>query len=317
MRLAVTILTATVLLSLFFSCREKNKYGKIADTPTTGSITIVADESLQPIVEAEIETFNALHTKARVSAIYLPEAEAINAMLKEDSLRIAIVTRKLTKEERQYLMDAVKVRAREEELATSGISLIVNNARRDTLISIAQIKDMLTGKIKTWKQLGGTSNDGIEIVFDNPNSGVIRHLRDSIAQVDTLPANCFAVQNNKSVVEYVSKNKNALGLIGLEWISDKDDTTSNNFLNRIKVVAVAGDSAHFQPYQAYLALKYYPLLRTITSVNREGRTGLGTGFVAFFGSERGQRIVLKAGLVPKTMPLRIIQVNPKPFAIEK
>jgi phosphate transport system substrate-binding protein len=315
MKGAVYILSSVMLLCL--SCHDKDKYGRVADTPTTGAITIVADESLQPIVEAEVATFNALHPKANIKAIYLPEAEAINLMLNEDSIKMAVVTRKLTKEERQYLMDAVKVRAREEELATSGIALIVNNANPDTLLTIYEIKDIIAGKITTWKQLGGRSNDGIEIVFDNPNSGLIRQLRDSIAKVQTLPRNCFAVNNNKAVVEYVSKNKNALGLIGLEWISDKDDTTSNSFLNKIKVVAVAGDSTYFQPYQAYLALKYYPIMRNIVAINREGRAGLGTGFAAFFASERGQRIILKAGLMPKTMPVRIIQVNPKPFQIEK
>jgi phosphate transport system substrate-binding protein len=300
-----------------FSCHEKDKYGRTVDTPTTGAITIVADESLQPIVEAEVATFNGLHPHANIKVIYLPEAEAINLMLKEDSIKLAVVTRRLTSEEKKYLMDAFKVRAREEELATSGIALIVNNENPDTLISISEIKDIMAGKITTWKQLGGSSNDGIEIVFDNPNSGLIRQLRDSIARVKTLPPNCFAVNNNKAVVEHVSKNRNALGLIGLEWISDKDDTTSNNFLNKVKVVAVAGDSTHFQPYQAYLALKYYPIMRNIVTINREGRTGLGHGFGAFFASDRGQRIILKAGLLPKTMPVRIIQVNPKPFEIEK
>lgn len=315
MKTTVCILITIVLLSS--SCHEKDKYGKTVDTPTTGSITIVADESLRPIVEAEVATFNALHTKANITAIYLPEADAINVMLKEDSIKLAIVTRKLTKDEKQYLMDAFKVRAREEELATSGIALIVNRESRDTLISVAQITDLLSGKIKTWDQLGSRSNSGIEIVFDNPNSGLIRQLKDSVAKVDSLPANCFAVQNNTAVVNYVAENKNAIGLIGLEWVSDKDDTTSNNFLDKVKVLAVAGDSAHFQPYQAYLALKYYPLQRPIVAINREGRTGLGTGFAAFVASERGQRIILKAGLVPKTMPVRIIQVNPKPFEIEK
>jgi phosphate transport system substrate-binding protein len=175
----------------------------------------------------------------------------------------------------------------------------------------------MRGEITRWDQIGGNSKAGIEIVFDNPGSGVVRHLKDSIAKVEKLPANCFAVKNNEAVVDYVSKNKNALGVIGVEWISDSDDSTTNTFLSRAKVVGVSGDSIHFQPYQAYMALKHYPLTRTITTINREGRTGLGTGFVAFFASERGQRIVLKAGLVPKTMPLRIVQVNPKPFQIEK
>jgi phosphate transport system substrate-binding protein len=306
----------SLLISALFSCQDRDKHGKIVDTPTTGRITIVADESLKPIVEAEVETFNALHKRAHIDVIYLPEADAIAAMLKEDTLKMAIVTRKLTADERKYLMETVKVRAREEALATSGIALIVNRDNPDTLLSVNNLKALLSGEANTWKQVGGHTNNGIEIVFDNPNSGLIRQVKDSVAKVKTLPANCFAVKNNEAVVDYVAKNRNALGLIGLEWISDRDDTTSNSFLNKIRVVALAGDSANFQPYQAYLALKYYPLMRTITAINREGRTGLATGFAAFFASERGQRIVLKAGLVPKTMPLRIVSVDQKGFAIE-
>jgi phosphate transport system substrate-binding protein len=305
-----------IAVTVFFSCQQKDKHGKTVDTPTTGKITIVADESLKPIVEAEVETFNALHKNANISVIYLPEADAISAMLEHDSLKLAVVTRHLTADERKYLMEKNKVKAREEDMAASGIALIVNRANPDTLLTIDHLKDLLAGKISTWKEVGGRSKSGIEIVFDNPNSGLIRQLRDSVAKVKTLPKNCFAVNNNQTVVDHVSKNQNALGLIGLEWVSDRDDSTTNAFLDQIKVVAVAGDSTHFQPYQAYLALKYYPLMRTITAINREGRTGLATGFAAFFASERGQRIVLKAGLVPKTMPLRIIQVNNKPFAIE-
>jgi phosphate transport system substrate-binding protein len=305
------VLVYAIFALLLASCREKNKYGKPVDTPTTGKITIVADESLKPIVEAEVETFNALHKDAHISVIYLPEAEAISAMLNYDTIRMAIATRKLTKEERSFLMERTKIRAREEDMAGSGIAVIANRQNPDSLITMDQIKDLLTGKISTWKQIGGKSDNGIEIVFDNPNSGLLRQLKDSVARVSTLPKNCFALNNNEAVVDHVAKNKNALGLIGLEWISDSDDTTTDKFLSQVRVMEVAGDSAYFKPYQAYLALKYYPLMRTITAINREGRTGLATGFAAFFASERGQRIVLKAGLLPKTMPLRIVNVNPE------
>jgi phosphate transport system substrate-binding protein len=314
MRLVIALTTLTIL---FFSCQDKDRHGRVVDTPTTGAITIVADESLQPIVEAEVATFNALHPRAKITALYLPEADAISAMLNEDTIKCAIVTRRLTADEKKFLMDQNKIRAREEDLATSGIALIVNNANPDTTITIEELRSLLRGEKSKWSELGGRSNAGIEIVFDNANSGLIRQLRDSVAKVDSLPKNCFAVKNNQAVIDHVSKNENALGLIGLEWISDKDDTLSNSFLDKVKVVALAGDSTHFQPYQAYLALKYYPLSRTISAINREGRTGLATGFVAFFASERGQRIILKAGLVPKTMPVRIVEVNPKPFEIEK
>jgi phosphate transport system substrate-binding protein len=164
--------------------------------------------------------------------------------------------------------------------------------------------------------LGSKNEAGIEIVFDNPNSGLIRHLKDSVANVKTLPPNCFAVETNTAVIDHVAENRNALGLIGLEWISDKDDSTSNTFLEKIKVMGVAGDSTHFKPYQGYLALKYYPLSRRITILSREARSGLGSGFMAFVASEKGQRIVLKAGLLPVTMPLRLVEIDRRPFEIE-
>jgi phosphate transport system substrate-binding protein len=251
-----------------------------------------------------------------VKAVYMAEADAMHAFLKDDSLKLAIVTRHLTDEEKKYF-EEIHITPVQLDVAISGIALIVNHHNNDTLISINQLKDVFAGKAAKWSDLGSRSKAGIEIVFDNPNSGVIRQLKDSVARVNKLPANCFAVKNNEAVVDYVSKNDNAMGLIGLEWISDGDDSTTNKFLNKVKVVSVAGDSTHFQPYQAYLALRYYPLMRTITILNREGRTGLGTGFSAFFRSERGQRIVLKAGLVPKTMPVRIVQINPESFQITK
>jgi phosphate transport system substrate-binding protein len=172
---------------------------------------------------------------------------------------------------------------------------------------------MLSGEIKTWDQLEpGAKGGNIQVVFDQPNSGIIKQLKDSL-KVSTLSENCFAVKGNPAVVEYVSSNKSAVGLIDVTWISDGDDSTTNVFLNTVKVMAVKKDSTHFEPYQAYLAQKSYPLLRKITMVSREARAGLASGFIAFVAGEKGQRVVLKAGLVPATMPVRIVEVNNKPL----
>lgn len=312
MRVALTFLIASLFL---LSCQDRDKKGQLLDTPTSGTLKIVADESLRPLIETEIATFNGIYTKANIQAEYLSESDAMDALL-NDSVRLAVVTRRLTPEEKKFFKDN-QMSVAQVDVAESGIAIIVHKENRDTLINMSQLAGLLQGKINNWQQLGSRKNAGIEIVFDSPKSGLIRHLKDSVAKVQTLPAYCFAVKNNEAVVDHVSKNVNAMGLIGLEWISDRDDSTSNSFLNRVKVMAVAGDSTHFQPFQAYIALKYYPLRRTITLINREARSGLNAGFIAFFASERGQRIVLKMGLVPKTMPLRIVQVNPKPFKIEK
>lgn len=310
----ICFISFVFLSGLLAGCRDKDKQGRVLDSPTSGSIKIAADESLRPLIEAEVATFEALYKRADIEAFYSPEADAIDALM-NDSVRLAVVTRKFTPEEKAYFKN-IRITPTELDVAISAVALIVHRNNRDTLINMEQITSLLQGKIKDWSQLGSKNKAGIEIVFDNPNSGLIRHLKDSVGNVKTLPTNTFAVENNEAVIDHVAENENAIGLIGLEWISDRDDSTSNSFLERIRVMSVAGDSTHFKPYQAYLALKYYPLSRRVTILSREARSGLGSGFMAFVASEQGQRIVLKAGLVPVTMPLRVVEVNRRPFEIE-
>ncbi len=301
-----SIMAITALAITLCCCNSSDKN---LDTPISGEIDIAADESLRPLVEAEVATFEGIYVRAKLNCDYLPEADAIDALMK-DSARLAVVTRRFTKEEKEYFK-RIKITPTEYDIAYSGIAVIVNNSNPDSVFTMDDLTGLLNGKITSWNQLGHKSKDGIEIVFDNPNSGLIRHLRDSVFHFEKLPPNVYAATNNAAVVDYVEKTQNALGFIGLEWISDKDDSVSNSFLHRVRVagIALAKDSADYQPYQAYIALKKYPLVRRITVLSREARAGLGTGFLNFCASERGQRIVLKSGLVPKTMPLRIVRVN--------
>jgi phosphate transport system substrate-binding protein len=148
-----------------------------------------------------------------------------------------------------------------------------------------------------------------KIVFDNNNSSTINFLMERTG-INKLSENCFALNSNKAVIDYVIKQRNTIGVIGVNWISDKDDTTSVNFLKSVKVfeIAVTDTSEFYKPYQAYIALKNYPLWREVFIISKEAYTGLGTGFTSFVASERGQRIVLKFGLVPATMPVRLVEL---------
>jgi len=296
-----------LVLLVAAACTERDKKGRLVDTPTSGDLNIAVDESLRPLVEAEIGAFQAIYQSARVNATYMSESEAIEALLK-DSVRLAFITRRLKEDETKSLT-AEKIEPRQLNVATSAMALIIHRNNKDTTITIAQLKGILEGKINNWKQLNSASSSPIEVVFDNPTSGTVRFLQDSVVNVQTLPSYCFGVKNNQAVVDYVSQKQNAIGLIGVEWISDRDDSTANTFLNTIKVMGVARTGEYFQPYQAYMAVRQYPLCRETIMISREARSGLASGFMTFVASDKGQRIVLKAGLVPATMPLRIVEVN--------
>ncbi len=109
------------MLSLV-SCSERDKHGQLLDTPTAGSITITVDESLRPLIEAEIKTFEGIYRNAHITALYTGEKEAIETML-TDSARLTIVTRHLSESEEKVLVDQ-KIISTHLKLATGGVALI-------------------------------------------------------------------------------------------------------------------------------------------------------------------------------------------------
>jgi phosphate transport system substrate-binding protein len=291
------------------------------DTPTQGKIKVCVDETFAHVISSQAETFEKIYTEAKLNISYKSEAQAVNDLL-SDSARLIIIPRKLTSEERSYF-DKQKIIPTERRVCIDAIAVIVNNDNRDTLMTMQNFRDIMSGKVTSWNQVDPKSGlSKIQIVFDNPNSSTVRYVRDKIN--GQLSKSSYAVNNNSAVVDYVSKNKNAVGVIGVNWISDKDDSLTHRFLSKIKVVGLSADSLknpsiddYYQPYQAYIAQKTYPLIREVYMITGEARAGLASGFIAFVASERGQRIFLKAGLVPATAPIRLVEINKGNIKITK
>lgn len=290
-----------------------NRAGTIEDTPTSGNLKISVDESFAPIIDSHVYTFQKLYKYAKVHASYKPEGEVVKDLL-TDSSRVIIISRQLTPNEKQYF-ESVKIIPRQTKVAVDGVALIVHPSNPDTLLTLAQLKEIFTGRVTSWKKLNPESNlSDLTIVFDNNNSSTSRYIVDSVNQKQPLPPNTFAAKSNPALVDYVAKNPNAIGVLGVNWISDFDDSTAIGFLRKIKVVAVSSKNnpkidEYYQPFQGYLAQGTYPLRRELYVISREARAGLGTGFAAFMASDKGQRIFLKSGLLPATMPIRLVSVK--------
>jgi phosphate transport system substrate-binding protein len=116
------------------------------------------------------------------------------------------------------------------------------------------------------------------------------------------------------VIEYVGQTPNALGVIGVNWISEEYDSLSREFLSEVQVMRISREEVptrrnSFQPYQYYLYTGQYPLMRNIYINLNDPRSGLPTGLTSFITGSRGQRIILKAGLLPATMPVNIVNIR--------
>lgn len=299
-----------ILFVLVSSCRS-GKRAAPDDTPTRGNIKIAVDESFQPLVDSEVNTFTSIYLNAKVKPMYKPEYDVVNDFM-NDSVKVMVTSRKLSENQIQYLRDTLVI-ARTITFAYDALALITNKENPDTLVKYESVQDIFKGKINSWNEIDPKSKLGkISVIFDNTKSGNIRYFKE-LFEVDNLGGNFFAVNNNAEVIDFVSRNPGALGIISVNWISDKDDSLSTSFTKRVNILAVSqpfvNDGYYYRPLQGSIYDKSYPFVREVYLISRETYAGLGTGFIQWATAEQGQRIVLKSGLVPATMPIRLVQIK--------
>ncbi len=312
-----------------------------SDTLTSGIAQMAVDESFAPIIEAGINVFESLNPDAAIIPVYTSEQNAYN-LLMEDSIRLLIGTRLLTDQELAIIKER-KQRVRSQKIAIDGIALVIHKQNKDTLLTINQIRDIVSGKIESWKQVNPDSPlDSLTVMFDTPSSGMVRYIQDSLCNKLPFGKNVKALSSDSSsvditrvnshgkVIEYVASHPNTLGFVGLNWIANPVDTTNLSFIDNVNIVSVssvtrATPNNSYKPYPYQLALELahresplefptggYPLIRDIYIIITDASGGLPSGFFNFIAGDRGQRIILKSGILPANRPIRLIQRTEAP-----
>lgn len=309
------LVATTLVLTLPFGCNNKPKKNQRTDTYSSGTIKFVSDESFRPIIEEEVEIFEHVYPNAKLIPEYINELDAVNMVMKEQRY-MAITARRFKAEEEQNLKDRRFLPA-SIPLAYDALALIVNNANPDSIISLQDFKQILSGDITTWKQLYPTSKlDTIEVAFDNKQSSTVHYCVDSLLGGKPINSpNIYAVEKSAEVIDFVEKHPNAIGIIGSNWLNDKRDTTNVTFKRNIRVMGVsklhpATVENSWKPYQYYIYTGYYPMIRTIYALVNDPIRGLPWGFATFIAADyRGQLIMHKAGLLPYRGNMRVREVN--------
>ena len=304
----------TLILGLFLACGNKPNPEQEEAYQKAASV-LTADESFYPILDEELYYFQNL-TLDSITPIYINEQDAVTKLMKLETW-LAFTTRDFTKNERQNLIDR-KYMPRAIPVAYDGLAIIVNNTNPDTCITIKDFARILRGEVSQWKDLNPKSKLGeIDVVFDNPLSSTVRWCVDSILGGEQFSAkNIGAVKTSAAVIDYVENHQNSLGIIGSNWLNDKRDTTNVTFKKNITVMGVSKmDSAKsynsWKPYQYYLYNGNYPLRRTIYALLNDTRNGVPSSFAHFVQLPKGQMIILRSGLLPRSanMNVRNVIVN--------
>lgn len=275
------------------------------ETTTRGNISISVDESFMPVIAQELNVFDSSYPEGHIKVSYRTEKQCFEDLYK-DSARLIVVSRDLTAEEKK-VYEHNKVKLKSLGVAMDAIAVIVNPASTDSFMTMGQLKEILVGKFaRTYT-----------IVFDNAQSGTVRYMLDSLIPGQQLSSKTYAVKNNDSLIDYVAKNENAIGFIGVSQVYDPESTKpEGEFKGGIKVVSMKDENDttvrdFYQPYQAWIALKKYPLRRTMYFITRDTWNGLGAGFANFLSNEAGQLIFKKARLVPLRVQLRLREAEIK------
>ncbi|MET0570500.1 MAG: substrate-binding domain-containing protein [Pedobacter agri] len=286
------------ILIAFVACKRKEKSDKVEETRTSGTLKILIDESVSPIVQEQIDIFSLDYPKAKFETTVKPEEKITPAFL-NDSVRVIVMPRLLTKAEEKYYTQR-GIRINSTRFAVDGIALITNKDNIDSTITVKEVIDILQGK-----------NSGKKLVFDNAYSSTFQYLKQ-LANISQFPAQGVYSKNSSSeVIKFIAEDKNFIGILGVDWVSDRD-TKLVEYLSKVKMLGVknlkgkVGDDKFYLPTQDNLINGVYPFLRNVNIIDCEGRDGLGTGFATWLRSQRGQLIVLKSGLGPhKLMPRQI------------
>lgn len=305
-KLVNTIGVILTVIIITTACKQKKQL-VFTDTPLNGTIDISVDESFKPVIDEQIKMYEGSFPGTKINAHYKPEAECLKDLINDAATRLVIVTRGLSKKEELYFEDSIYYIPRWDKIATDAIAIIVNINSADTVFTIERLQQQLLGKLGK-KQ---------PIVFDGLSAtSTVRFAMDSILKGKKFDTSVVkAVNNSKDVLNYVASDINAIGLVGISWIGNPEDTAQVNMLKKVKIAyvkcTICSDSIYLKPNQLSILTKRYPLVRGLYYILKENYSGLGAGFVDFMQYERGQLIFKRAYLGSSKIgfAIRSVKIN--------
>ena len=205
------------LTPLFLACGNKQSSGN--NWLQDDDVKIAIDETFRPIMQDLADTYGMANPEANMKPLFVSEDSALR-LLVNDSLRCCIATRALSDKEK-IIVEGHHLGVSQALIATDAIALIVNKESKDSLITLDEVKGIVSGKITRWEQLKHHSRQGeLKLVFDHSGSSTVRYMKDSLCNGQDLKGNVYASEGgtNQSVIEMVKANPNLIGVIGTNWL---------------------------------------------------------------------------------------------------
>jgi phosphate transport system substrate-binding protein len=251
-----------------------------AGTGFAENIVIKGSTTVLPIAQAAIEAYMKANPATKISLSGGGSGEGIKALI-DSSTDIATSSREI-KESEIALAKSKGINPTATVVAIDAIVPIVNPKNPVKDLTIDQLSQIYQGKITNWKEVGG-DNLEIVVISRDSSSGTFESWAELVLNKAKVTPRAQLQASNGAIVQAVSKNKYALGYIGLGY-RDKS----------IKAVTVGGIPASVKTAIS----KEYPISRPLYLYMNGEPKGETAKFIRFVLSPDGQKIVVKEGFVP-------------------
>lgn len=328
--IAATSMALAIIAGALTGCM---KYEKKTNSSTSGTATIVCDNTFENIFAQEVDVFEYQYPDAHILVRYATQHEAFDSLFSLNT-RTIVASRDITPEEKSALKAKYKnvrnanVNIRSAMIAVDAVALIVNPQNECEKLTISEIADILSGRTTHWDEIQPSERGKIRVVIDQAGSSLAQYLTDSILHGQPLGPTVFSAGSIAKVFDIVEENPDAIGILGVSWISsdmDKADISSEELAKsvledgavegatltqRVKVLKVYRDDEFraYKPYQQYIFEGTYPLFRQIYMITTVPTSNVAGGFYSFVTGPIGQKIIMKTGIMPARVHIQQVEL---------
>ncbi len=267
-----TLLMGTMLIgSLAVGCGSSDG----SASQDSNKVTISGSTSVGPVVEVLGEDFSAKNEGISVEVQQIGSSAGIKNAI-EGTSQIGMASRDLKDEEKASGL-------KETQIAIDGIAVITNKNNEVKDLTLEQVKDIYTGKITNWKEVGG-KDAPIVVVSREDGSGTRDGFQENVGfESEELTKDAQISDGSGNIKSIVEGNENSIGYISFGYVDDK--------VNALTIDGVELTVENVKDNK-------YAIARPFLLVNKEDKISEeGTKFIEFILSEEGQKIVEDKGFI--------------------
>lgn len=285
-RLLVNIVPVLLAAIIFASCGEQRERGSGAGDGEKRRVVITEKGSDTMILLAQrwSEAYAKKNPDVEVQVTGGGSGTGISALI-NGTTEIANASRPMKEEERKQVLEKFGADVVEIPVARDGIAIYVNESNPLETITVAQVRDIYTSKVKNWKEIGGP--DQTIILYGRENSsGTYEFFKEHVLDKGDFAPSTQTMPGTAAVVNAVSKDVGGIGYGG------------EAYTQGVKQLKLAGDGEAVAPTEENIRSGAYPLARELYFYLRAQPTGATKDYVDWVLGPEGQAEVKAAGYFP-------------------